>query len=271
MALPLVFFVLSRGGMMLARYATKKAAEAAAKQVGGKAVQKQLTQALTKKIPTGGSSAGKKAVEKQILRADKKPAAPKSTAQKVGEKAKAAADSAKKVVSSAADKTKKATSNLATDAKKLAATTTRIGVKKGRRTGEALRDKSGKLSGISKKQVKTGKVIRGGALVSTLAIPLMMNDPKKGSNKDTTVSAAKGRGRSSDAILRRHQLMEASSNLKSSAGGKRAMAPKEGTKRKGLSPFEKAFAKARREGKKTFKFKTKAGEKSFTTKLKESK
>ena len=249
MALPLVFFVLSRGGMMLARYATKKAAEAAAKQVGGKAVQKQLTQALTKKIPTGGSSAGKKAVEKQILRADKKPAAPKSTAQKVGEKAKA----------------------LATDAKKLAATTTRIGVKKGRRTGEALRDKSGKLSGISKKQVKTGKVIRGGALVSTLAIPLMMNDPKKGSNKDTTVSAAKGRGRSSDAILRRHQLMEASSNLKSSAGGKRAMAPKEGTKRKGLSPFEKAFAKARREGKKTFKFKTKAGEKSFTTKLKESK
>lgn len=268
MALPLVFFVLSRGGVMLARYATKKAAEAAAKQVGGKAVQKTLTKALTKKVPTGSSSAGRSAIQKQILRADKKPPAPKGAVQKAGEKVKSAAGSAKKAVSNAADKTKKATSNLATDAKKLAATTTRVGVKKGRRTGEALRDKkTGKLSGISKKQIKTGKVIRGGALVSTLAIPVMMDDPKKGSKKDTTVSAAKGRGRSPGALGGKIDARKDTGKVNIS----KAMAPKEGSKRKGLSPFEKAFAKARREGKKTFKFKTRAGLKTFTTKLKEEK
>ena len=42
------------------------------------------------------------------------------------------------------------------------------------------------------------------------------------------------------------------------------------TTKKGLSPFEKAFAKARAEGKKTFTFKTKSGTKTFTTKLKEA-
>ena len=42
------------------------------------------------------------------------------------------------------------------------------------------------------------------------------------------------------------------------------------TTKKGLSPFEKAFAKARKEGKKTFTFKTKSGTKTFTTKLKEA-
>ena len=41
-------------------------------------------------------------------------------------------------------------------------------------------------------------------------------------------------------------------------------------KKKGLSPFEKAFAKARANKQKTFKFKTKDGMKTFTTKLKES-
>lgn len=40
--------------------------------------------------------------------------------------------------------------------------------------------------------------------------------------------------------------------------------------KKGLSPFEKAFAKARKEKKATFKFKTKDGEKTFNTKLKEA-
>ena len=40
--------------------------------------------------------------------------------------------------------------------------------------------------------------------------------------------------------------------------------------KKGLSPFEKAFAKARKEKKATFKFKTKDGEKTFNTKLKET-
>lgn len=40
--------------------------------------------------------------------------------------------------------------------------------------------------------------------------------------------------------------------------------------KKGLSPFEKAFAKARADGKKTFTFKTKSGTKTFTTKLKEA-
>jgi hypothetical protein len=40
--------------------------------------------------------------------------------------------------------------------------------------------------------------------------------------------------------------------------------------KKGLSPFEKAFAKARADKKSSFKFKTKDGEKTFNTKLKES-
>ena len=40
--------------------------------------------------------------------------------------------------------------------------------------------------------------------------------------------------------------------------------------KKGLSPFEKAFAKARKDKKATFKFKTKDGEKTFNTKLKET-
>jgi len=44
-----------------------------------------------------------------------------------------------------------------------------------------------------------------------------------------------------------------------------------GTKstKKGMSPFEKAFAKARANKQKTFTFKTKDGTKTFTTKLKE--
>jgi hypothetical protein len=40
--------------------------------------------------------------------------------------------------------------------------------------------------------------------------------------------------------------------------------------KKGMSAFEKAFAKARKEKKATFKFKTKDGEKTFNTKLKET-
>ena len=51
----------------------------------------------------------------------------------------------------------------AQEGKKLAATTTRIGVKKGRRTGEALRDKKGRVSGISKKTIEMGSKIRRGA------------------------------------------------------------------------------------------------------------
>ena len=41
--------------------------------------------------------------------------------------------------------------------------------------------------------------------------------------------------------------------------------------RKKVAPtFGEQFDKARKEGKKTFKFKTKSGEKTFTTKLKEA-
>ena len=40
--------------------------------------------------------------------------------------------------------------------------------------------------------------------------------------------------------------------------------------KKGMSAFEKAFAKARKDKKATFKFKTKDGEKTFNTKLKET-
>jgi len=40
--------------------------------------------------------------------------------------------------------------------------------------------------------------------------------------------------------------------------------------KKGMSAFEKAFAKARADKQKTFKFKTKDGEKTFNTKLKET-
>jgi len=49
----------------------------------------------------------------------------------------------------------------------------------------------------------------------------------------------------------------------------RGSSDKKSTK-KGMSPFEKAFAKARSNKQSTFKFKTKDGEKTFTTKLKET-
>jgi hypothetical protein len=54
--------------------------------------------------------------------------------------------------------------NAAKEARDLAATTTRVGVTKGRRSGEAIRNrKSGRLSGIPKRTQERGKKIRRGA------------------------------------------------------------------------------------------------------------
>tara|TARA_R100001015_G_C4630866_1_gene192884 strand:- start:561 stop:1703 length:1143 start_codon:yes stop_codon:yes gene_type:complete len=62
---------------------------------------------------------------------------------------------------------------------KIARTTTRIGVTKGRRTGEALRSKTGRLSGISKKDIRLGENIRRGAGVGAASVALMLGARKK--------------------------------------------------------------------------------------------
>jgi nicotinic acid phosphoribosyltransferase len=55
---------------------------------------------------------------------------------------------------------------------KIVRTTTRIGVTKGRRTGEALRSKTGRLSGIKKKDIRLGENIRRGAGAGAASVAL---------------------------------------------------------------------------------------------------
>ena len=66
MALPLVFVVLSAAGRVVARYATKKAADAAAKRIGGTVTQKTLGKTVSK-VPTGGSTAGRQRLAKETI------------------------------------------------------------------------------------------------------------------------------------------------------------------------------------------------------------
>ena len=62
---------------------------------------------------------------------------------------------------------------------KIVRTTTRIGVTKGRRTGEALRSKTGRLSGIKKKDIRLGQNIRRGAGAGAASVALMLGAKKK--------------------------------------------------------------------------------------------
>ena len=62
---------------------------------------------------------------------------------------------------------------------KIVRTTTRIGVTKGRRTGEALRSKTGRLSGIKKKDIRLGENIRRGAGAGAASVALMLGAKKK--------------------------------------------------------------------------------------------
>jgi len=70
MALPMAFVVLTAAGRAVARFATKQAAQKAAKQIGGKVAQRSMSK-TTQKLPTGSSSQGRAAVEKNVLRAKK--------------------------------------------------------------------------------------------------------------------------------------------------------------------------------------------------------
>ena len=97
---------------------------------------------------------------------------------------------------------------------------------KGRRSGTAVRNpKTGRLRGVSESDVKAASTIRKGAAGAALA-----------------GGAA--------AVL-------------SSQGDEKAEATETPKKKKGLTAFEKAFRKARREGKKTFMFEGK----KYTTEL----
>ena len=71
---------------------------------------------------------------------------------------------------------------------KIIRTTTRIGVTKGRRTGEALRSKTGRLSGIKKKDIRLGQNIRRGAGAGAASVALMLGAKKKQTERGTSVA-----------------------------------------------------------------------------------
>ena len=71
---------------------------------------------------------------------------------------------------------------------KIVRTTTRIGVTKGRRTGEALRSKTGRLSGIKKKDIRLGENIRRGAGAGAASVALMLGAKKKQTERGTSVA-----------------------------------------------------------------------------------
>ena len=71
---------------------------------------------------------------------------------------------------------------------KIVRTTTRIGVTKGRRTGEALRSKTGRLSGIKKKDIRLGQNIRRGAGAGAASVALMLGAKKKQTERGTSVA-----------------------------------------------------------------------------------
>jgi hypothetical protein len=118
-----------------------------------------------------------------------------------------------------------------------------------------------KKSGVAvgkqnKKALENRGIIKGtaGTVLTGTALDMLTGDSKQKSEAKTNIGSG--------------QMKRNRKNVKT----KVTASSDKGTKstKKGMSPFEKAFAKARKEGKKTFKFKTKSGEKTFTTKLKEA-
>ena len=109
----------------------------------------------------------------------------------------------------------------------------------------------------NKKALENRGIIKGtaGTVLASTALGMLTGD----SNQKTEAKTKKiGSGQ-----MKRNRKNVKTKVTASSDKGKT-------TTKKGLSPFEKAFAKARKEGKKTFTFKTKSGTKTFTTKLKET-
>ena len=74
MVAPLVFVVVSTAGRALVQFATRKAAQNAAKRIGGKVVEKAANKTVSK-LPKGGSSKANQVLESNTLRASR--AAPK--------------------------------------------------------------------------------------------------------------------------------------------------------------------------------------------------
>jgi hypothetical protein len=130
----------------------------------------------------------------------------------------------------------------------------------------------GKLSQTAYKRQKQGKALLAGtALYEAGRLMGGKDDGAKADGKDkrsfmqkyvlgSKFQPKKDSGKGSKTVVTKEQK----SALSGSSDKKKT------TAKKGMSPFEKAFAKARKDKKSTFKFKTKDGEKTFNTKLKET-
>jgi hypothetical protein len=124
----------------------------------------------------------------------------------------------------------------------------------------------GKLSQTAYKRQKQGKALLAGTALYEAG--KLMGDKDDGAKADT-----KDKRTFMDKYVlgskfqpKKEVKKEVKSNVKL-ASDKKVNTSKT---KKGLSPFEKAFAKARADKKSSFNFKTKDGEKTFNTKLKES-
>ena len=128
----------------------------------------------------------------------------------------------------------------------------------------------GKLSQTAYKRQKQGKALLAGtALYEAGKLMGDKDDGAKADTKDKRTFMQKyvlGSKFQPKKETKKETKKEVKSNVKP-ASDKKVNTNKT---KKGLSPFEKAFAKARADKKSSFKFKTKDGEKTFNTKLKES-
>ena len=128
----------------------------------------------------------------------------------------------------------------------------------------------GKLSQTAYKRQKQGKALLAGtALYEAGKLMGDKDDGAKADTKDKRSFMQKyvlGSKFQPKKEVKKETKKEVKSNVKP-ASDKKVNTNKT---KKGLSPFEKAFAKARADKKSSFKFKTKDGEKTFNTKLKES-
>tara|TARA_R110002124_G_scaffold220827_2_gene386564 strand:+ start:354 stop:1079 length:726 start_codon:yes stop_codon:yes gene_type:complete len=132
----------------------------------------------------------------------------------------------------------------------------------------------GKLSQTAYKRQKQGKALLAGTALYEAG--KLMGDKDDGAKADTKdkrtfmqkyVLGSKFQPKKEvKKEVKKETKKEVKSNVKP-ASDKKVNTNKT---KKGLSPFEKAFAKARADKKSSFKFKTKDGEKTFNTKLKES-
>ena len=129
----------------------------------------------------------------------------------------------------------------------------------------------GKLSQTAYKRQKQGKALLAGtALYEAGRLMGDKDDGAKADGKDKRsfmqkyVLGSKFQPKSDSSKGSKTVTKEQKSALSGSSDKKKT------TAKKGMSPFEKAFAKARKDKKSTFKFKTKDGEKTFNTKLKET-